>query len=119
MEAIEKSNKVVIDYRDNFTPPDYINSFNTFSNLIWQIVVNEIYKNEKVCFYVDVMSEKNSLIVAFEIGGYKKTGVNFIQDNFNFCIDLCDKLNEEVFGLSKEETVKLVNTSMFHNQLLE
>lgn len=111
--------ELVKRFFEKFLEPDYKTTFHTLSDLLWQILVNEVYKDERVCFYVDVTTEHNSLIIAYEIGGFKKTGIYFASDNYNESADICDELNKEVFGLTEEQSAKMLNISMLHNDNLE
>lgn len=76
-------------------------------------MINESLKNEKVCFYVNVLSYKNELLIAYESGGYKSTGIYFTSNNFGECCETSEKLSEKVFGLTKSQCTKLISKSMF------
>jgi len=114
----ETRKKVIEEFNEKFYQPDYINSFQSFFDLIWQIMINDVYEGKKMCFWIDVMDEKNNLIVADENGGYIKTEIKFIDDNYNNCVELIEKLNTMVFGLSVEAADKLISTSMLNHDLL-
>lgn len=115
MKEVDKSNAIRAEFLKEFYPPNYETRFGTITDLLWQILVNEIYKNDNVCFHVDVLSENYELIVAFEIGGFKRTNIFFKSEDYNECCEICARLSEKVFNLTKEQSEKLLSTTNGRN----
>lgn len=72
-------------------------------DLLWQINNNGMLDSEKepVIFHVDVTNEGNEVVLAFYSGGYKQTGVFFIENDYRKCCDIIEELNEVFFDISK------------------
>ncbi len=98
----------------------YLSYFNqehrSFHDLLWQIAINGMLEDEKrhVIFHVDVTPEGNQLVLAYESGGYKNTGVYFISENYNDCCNIVEQINEEFFQIDKDRQVKIIGQSMFN-----
>lgn len=86
-------------------------------DLLWQIVIKEMLKDEKepVLFHNIISEYENELVLAYSSGGYKSTGVYFINQNYNSSVDLTEKLNEDFFQIDKKEQMELISKSMFTN----
>lgn len=107
--VLELLNVVYKQYRDLFKR-DLIHSLH---DLLWQVMINKIYKEQgKICFHVNVRPEGNEIVVAFESGGYRGTGLYFVSRNYNETCSYCDKINEWVFQLNKKEVMIMVSKSM-------
>lgn len=89
--------------------------FRGFNDLLRQIAVYRVLENEKepVIFHVNVMGEHgNEMVLAYSTGGYKPTGIYFIDNNYNTCQDIAEELNEVFFQVDKEEQMKIISKSM-------
>jgi len=111
-EQTKKIKEAREKFEDKFKEPDNINFFGTFSDLMWQILINETTKGRKVAFTPVVWGYGNELVMADEEGGYFKTSVIFKEANINKCYDICYGLSLEVFGHSEEQAVEIVGKSL-------
>lgn len=106
-------NEVNNQFEDRFEK-----TFFSFHNLIWQLVVNESYQDNIICFHpVDSKTEGyfwEIAIVEWNVEGFKRTNVTFIKDviEYNEACDICDQLNEQLFGITQLLGQKIVDRSM-------
>lgn len=104
------------EYNHNFKSGGIL--FRSFHDLLWQIAINGMLEDEKdpVIFHVDVTAKNgNELILAFSSGGYKKTGVYFVNEDYSKCCDIAEEINEKFFQIDKDEQMELMAKSMTHD----
>ena len=87
----------------------------SFHDLLWQIAVNRCFKTVEcpIIFHINAAVEHgNELVLAFESGGYRNTGVYFIDSNYDNCIDIAEELNELFFKVDKKDQMIIMRKSM-------
>lgn len=113
MEPYQKASAARKQFLKLFKEPDYTESFATFTDLVWQILVNGSTEGKTLAFTPNVDPKGNELVMADSKGGFLRTWIYFVSDNYNECADHCTALNEFIFNHSKEEAQKIINKSMF------
>jgi hypothetical protein len=98
------------EYFDHFKTGEP--QYRSFHDLLWQIHVNKMTEDSLVLFHVNVEPDGNKLVIAYESGGYKNTGVVFTSENYNECCDIVEKINERFFGYDTKEQSKIIAVSM-------
>jgi hypothetical protein len=93
------------------------NSIFSISNLLWQLIVNEVHSDKITCFHpVDSKDEPEYFeigIIAFNEGGYNKSHVTFLKGtDYDKACDICDQMNEFLFGMTPELCNKIISQSM-------
>lgn len=86
----------------------------SFGNLLWQLIINERWKDKKPHCFVAVYNDGLVLGIA-EHGetGYYNTRVHFVKGiDHNKAEDILEKLNEEMFGLLLRAQAEIVLSSM-------
>lgn len=90
------------------------NSTPSFSNLIWQFIINEANSQRDVVF--SATHTKGGLeivMVENEKGGYYPLHVYFKKSvSFNEANDITDELSEKMFGSTPDRTANIVLLSM-------
>lgn len=89
--------------------------FRSFHDLLWQIAINGMLDDEKepVIFHLDVTGENgNELVLAFQSGGFKRTGVFFIEGDYNKCSDVLEEINEMFFEFNRDTQMSIIGKSM-------
>lgn len=85
----------------------------TIHNLLWQVVANRLYSSETVTFYPEIVDGKHCLLFVFNgLKGFKNTCVEFenhVDDKK--AQQVCNYLNQQVFGQTKEDSFKIVAQS--------
>lgn len=111
MEKFEIVNSLYKSHKDYFT---YDPEVGGLHNLLWQILINGRHKENTVCFYIDAVS--NELILPDNLGGFWKTCL-FFKDTvpFNEGVRISNEMNRMVFGISDEDSEKIINNSMNMN----
>lgn len=109
--------KILSNLRENFNAHFKTGEmpFRSFHDVLWQIAINGMLDDEKepVIFSVNVMGEHgNELVLAFASGGFKGTGVYFVNDNYNKCSDIAEEITSLFFQIDKEEQMKCMSRSM-------
>ena len=93
----------------------------SFHSLLWDIFINEKYKDKKVCFYyldflVNDKIVQNLIIVIGNIKNYENTYIQFDENILYFGMDkLCDiiyTMNSNIFGLNVEETNNIIGSAI-------
>lgn len=111
MKTTKKLNSIYEEYKDYFVKDPFV----SFHDILWQIMINEIHKDNVKCFYGTIDSDgQNVLALVIE----NKDGyipVAFFKGEINLVSveNLANELSEKVFGLNKDECMKIVNSSMF------
>lgn len=83
-------------------------------NTLWQIIINERFKDEKVCFVSNYSERGLDLGIATK----NENGYNFVGCCFKEKIThneaelIINELNNEVFGLTEKEAMEIELTSM-------
>lgn len=83
MKTIKRLNKIYDKYRDDFKE-----GICSFHDLLWQIMINQNFKEKEVVFYPVVTPEGNEMVVASGAGGYTETGVVFKNDDWDKSTEL-------------------------------
>lgn len=106
---------IVIIWNDRFDPELSL-PHQTFTNLIWQIVVNELDSDKIFCLYpIHGQEGEYVLVKVFQnTGGYVITGVAFAEDvdEYEDALKLCIELNQQLFGIDKDTVIRIVDSSM-------
>lgn len=92
---------------------DFKETLFTIHNLLWQIVFNRVYSSESVTFYPEIVDGKHYLLFVFNgISGFRNTMLQF-EDHVSDkkAQEICDYLNKQVFGQTKNESFKIVAQS--------
>lgn len=111
MKTTEKLNKIYEEYKDYFVTDPFL----SFHDILWQIMISEIHKGKKKCFYGTVGSESEYVLalVIEDRDGYFSSAHFKGELNLIAVEKLANELSEKVFGLNKEECMKIVSSSMF------
>jgi predicted transcriptional regulator len=94
------------EFGDNFQ-----NASPSFGNLLWQLIINEAWKNNNAhCFVSNY--DKHGLVLGIaekDEQGYHNTHVYFNSNiNHDRAEELIDQLNEQMFGLLPRATGEIV-----------
>lgn len=87
----------------------------SFSNLIWQLVVNEGWSDKKTHCFSAVVSPQGYMIGIVEDGetGYYPTNVCFVKGmGYDLACENIDELNKDLFGLMERACMELQIRSM-------
>lgn len=85
----------------------------SFHNLLWQILINDIFKGKRIAFSPVLRDGKWEIGIATEgEKGYTPTGIVFKNQGRDQAIWVCEDLNLEVFDLSIKEAMLIVASSM-------
>jgi hypothetical protein len=112
-DKMDICSKLRSEYNHNFKSDPLITR--SFHDLLWQINVNGMLDTEEkpVLFHVDVLGEHGTeLILAYSSGGFKRTSVYFVSDDYNHCSDIAEELNEKFFGFDEPTQMRLISLSM-------
>jgi divalent metal cation (Fe/Co/Zn/Cd) transporter len=85
------------------------NSFPSFNDILWQIVINEILKGRNAAI-TSVLTENGMELAIVYKGekGYYPTHVLFNSDvTYNKAEEIANELNNEIFGLSPKDAIVL------------
>lgn len=108
MEILEKFNAIHKAHKSEFK-----SSIFSLHNLLWQILINERFSNRMVAFTPVIREGETQIAIAeFNVSGYVPTAVAFENPDFDSANDICDQLNEEVFGLNEDTAVRITFSSM-------
>lgn len=92
----------------------YSNYFEgSFYNTLWQIIVNEYFKNRRVAFYFTYNDYGALLVIADVNGGYYLTSTYFKSLPYEGYHSLILKLNKDVFNHESINTENIITKSMF------
>lgn len=95
------------EFKAFFKEPDYEETFGTLTDMFWQIIHNQTASGKNICFTVVLGDCGNELAMADATGGYWKMDIYFIDDAIERCYPVCDRMNEIVFGLSKDRAAEI------------
>lgn len=106
-----------VDYTNLYEA--FKNSFRTntttsFSNLLWQFIVNDMHRESSICF--TPVHTKEGLQISW-VGdnepGHRPTGVQFAESvEYDEAYDLCVAINERLFGLTPKASEAMIIQSM-------
>lgn len=93
---------------------EHANKFNgSLHDLLWEILIEEKYSRDVVCFVSAYTSTGLVLGIAHEDeSGYEPTRLTFVDTQHDRAIDLLVQLNLKVFGLDRREASLIVLSSM-------
>ncbi len=84
-----------------------------FHSMLWLIMVDGRFKNEKVAFTAQYKDDYLSLGVALNTGGWIPTVAFFKEEiKLDEAKKICNDLNREIFGLNLKQTMNLMIESM-------
>jgi hypothetical protein len=91
------------------------NPFLTFTNLMWQYIMNRVHEKKHMVFH-PVDNKDGGFNIAQVVKGdptYLDHGVPFAKElTYTECCDVCDGINSQLFGIQPEEGDKIVGDSM-------
>lgn len=106
LTGIDKVNYLFHKYKNKFP-----NSF--FHTLLWNLFVEKTRKLNDAAFTVVIENGYTILVIADKgIKGYTPTTAVFETNNYDEASDICDELNQDVFGLDEKEAFKIIATTM-------
>lgn len=108
MESYQLVNQTYKNFKDSFA---FDPEKGGLHNFLWEILVKQKFADQTVALTVVVM-DGNELAVASEKGGYFKTGLRFVNPDYNAATPILNDLNQIVFGLSKDEADQIIMKSM-------
>jgi hypothetical protein len=104
-EKLDKLNEVYDKYKDEFT--------GQFHSVLWKIMVGGKNRTWVEAFHCVYREGGLELVLALpDDGGYIPTMTWFVNKYRDHAMDLCYKLNEEVFGYSRQEANTIMLQSM-------
>lgn len=114
METLNHGLELYRELLPKYQPYFESNGMPSFGNCLWQLLVNENWKNNKPHCFVQVYNEGLVLGIA-EQGeqGYYNSEIHFINSiSYKQAGVILDKLNEEMFGLSTAEQARIILSSL-------
>lgn len=88
-------------------------ALNTIHNVLWQVIVNQNFKGRKVCFTCVVADGENQLAICEKnTPGYLPTKVSFLTPRYSTAMKYVHELNELVFRITREQSNKIVLSTM-------
>jgi hypothetical protein len=120
MATLKSSTAFYHEVTDPFAH-NFVKMVTSFTNLMWQLVVNEAHEDKIVCFYP--VQSKHPELGKWEIGlvfwnesGYQPTSVTFVPEvDFDKAMLICEAINNTLFGISPELGNLIVDRSMRSN----
>lgn len=104
-------------FYENYDPMEdhFEKSFPSFHNLLWQLIVNDAHKDKIICLH-PVYHGNVGLqisIVFWDERGHQATNVKFrTGTTYDQAQVICDKLNEQLFGIMPSLSFMIVARSM-------
>lgn len=111
---MKRSANDLAEIREKFNG-NFKSEFRSFHDLLWQIAINGMLDNEEepVIFHLDVTGNSgNELVLAFQSGGFKRTGVFFIEGNYDECSKVVEEINEMFFEVDHDSQMRIISKSM-------
>lgn len=110
LTGTELLNSIYDANKDNFKP-----GMCSFHNLLWQLIINETWKDTNIHCFVPVYQDGGNMIAIAENNkyGYHPTYV-FFADGIDYkqANNICKRINEEMFGLLSDACDNIVASSM-------
>lgn len=97
-----------------FFPESHETGGRTLHDLLWQIIVNEVYKDRMVAATPVIKEGRiQVVIVEWDKPGYIPVGIFFKDDDdYAYAGDILDLFNKKVFHLSIDTSLRIVSSSM-------
>ena len=96
----DKLHRIYDKFKDKFP-------YGGFHTTLWQIMINQNFKNKKCCFTPVYRKDGFNMGIAHGPDGYTPSTAWFKNDMpYNEASDICEEMNKEVFGINPEEVFK-------------
>lgn len=86
----------------------------SFTNLVWQIIVNDSYNDKAVAFTPTFVKNRLEIVIAeMNEYGYYRTAVGFKEGiDYDQAYDICLELNAQFFGYTERLSEAIMISSM-------